>query len=118
MKKILVVSHERPVRERLRDELEGEGYDVVVAGGGEDAVDQCKEENPDLVLVETVVSGMDNAGAIGRLREEHLPSPILVWSAFSPRCDESPWWVPDAHVLCTPSFLKVKEKIRELCASA
>ena len=118
MKKILVVSQEVPVQERLKKELVGDGYDVIVANAGEDAVDQCMGENPDLVLVDTVLSGMDNVMAIDRLRAENLPFPILVWSTYSPGCDESPWWTPAAHVLRTPSFLRVKEKIRELCAWA
>lgn len=116
MKRILVVSPEDPIREMIREALTDEGYDVLLAGTGEEAVDKYREERPDLVFVDTVLSGIDNAEVLRRFRRGYLTPPILVWIPYNPRCDESPWWSPDACFLKTASFVKVKEKIRELCA--
>jgi CheY-like chemotaxis protein len=117
MKKILVVSSDSAVRDILEEELTEEGYQVVQAETGEEAVERCRWDTPDLVLIDTVLSGIDNAEALDSFREVHQAVPILVWSAYNPRCDESPWWAPDATIMRTASFLKVKEKIRELCSA-
>ncbi|HET6370185.1 MAG TPA: response regulator [Nitrospiria bacterium] len=118
MKKIIIVSPDRAVREILQEELTEGGYQVVHAETGEEAVERCRWDVPDLVLIDTVLSGIDNGGALESFRDVRQVFPILVWSAYNPRCDETPWWAPDAHIIRTASFLKVKEKIRELCPAA
>jgi DNA-binding response OmpR family regulator len=118
MKKIIIVSPDRAVSDILQEELNEGGYEVVQAETGEEAVERCRWDTPDLVLIDTVLSGIENAGALESFRDVRQVFPILVWSAYNPRCDESPWLAPDAYIIRTASFSKVKEKIRELCPAA
>jgi len=67
-KLILVVDDEESIRISLAGILEDEGYQVVLAGNGADALDLISEEVPDLVLLDIWMSGMDGIQTLGRIR--------------------------------------------------
>ena len=51
MKKILVVDDERPISDIIKFNLTKEGYEVVTAFDGREALEQFEAENPDLVIL-------------------------------------------------------------------
>ncbi len=62
-KKILIVDDSALMRKVLRDILEAEGfYNITEAGDGQDALNICDKEKPDLMLLDIImpeISGMD-----------------------------------------------------------
>ena len=65
--KILIVDDEPVVRRVLRRMLEREGYQLIEAGDGEDAVAKAKEHRPSLVLLDLHMPGMDGLAALDAL---------------------------------------------------
>ena len=59
MKKILVVDDEKQIRELLKKKLELHGFAVSIASGGKEALQLCKSEKPDLVLLDIAMPDMD-----------------------------------------------------------
>ncbi|MBS4021156.1 MAG: response regulator transcription factor [Dethiobacter sp.] len=59
LRKILVVDDEKPIAEILRYNLEQEGFSVVVAYDGEEALHQMRREQPDLVLLDIMMPKKD-----------------------------------------------------------
>ena len=59
MAKILVVEDERPVRRLLVDTISDEGYYVREAEDGEQALSKIYQEQPDLILLDVYMPGMD-----------------------------------------------------------
>jgi len=57
--KILVVDDQELNRNLLQHMLKFEGFDVVLAENGRQAIDKCKQEQPDLVLLDVVMPEMD-----------------------------------------------------------
>ena len=57
--KILVVDDEKNICDLLRMYLEKEGYTVVMAHNGLDAVNMFSSENPDLVLLDIMLPQLD-----------------------------------------------------------
>ena len=49
-KKILVVDDEKPISDIIKFNLEKEGYEVVVAFDGEEALEKVEGEKPDLII--------------------------------------------------------------------
>ena len=67
--KTLVVDDDAALQEVLRDVLEAEGYTVVTADDGEQALRQWDEARPDLVLLDIRMPGMDGYEVCQRVRQ-------------------------------------------------
>ena len=75
--RILVVDDEQGVREALRQLLEYEGYAVMLASSGPDALGAHAEFKPHLVLLDVKMAGMDGLAVLARLREAD-PNALVV----------------------------------------
>jgi two-component system response regulator PilR (NtrC family) len=81
--RVLVVDDERSMRELLALMLRKEGYDVVVADGGEAAVAALQGGNFDLVITDLRMRRVDGLGVL-RAAKEHSPDTVvLVITAFA-----------------------------------
>ncbi|KPK36224.1 MAG: hypothetical protein AMK70_03080 [Nitrospira bacterium SG8_35_1] len=58
-KKILVVDDEKNIRLLLKEELQDEGYDVIMAENGATALEMIQKEVPDLVTLDIKMPGED-----------------------------------------------------------
>ncbi len=67
-KKILVVDDEKKICDLLKAYLEKDGYDVMIANDGKQALDLAKTQNPDLVVLDLNLPGMDGLDACKTLR--------------------------------------------------
>jgi two-component system, OmpR family, alkaline phosphatase synthesis response regulator PhoP len=88
-KKILIVDDEVDLVETVRFPLEMEGYRVLVSYNGEDALNQARKENPDLILLDLMLPKMDGYKVCRLLkfddRCKHIP--ILMLTAKSQEKD-------------------------------
>ncbi len=78
--KILVVDEDRTVRDTLRQSLTFNGYDVVQAADGEEALTAIRKENPDLVIMDGVLPGVDGLEICRNLRGSGSDVLILLLS--------------------------------------
>ncbi len=67
--KLLVVDDEQGIREALRQLLEYEGYEVLTASSGMEALDLYASARPHLVLLDVKMAGLDGLQVLGKLRE-------------------------------------------------
>ena len=58
-KKILIVEDDPGIQLSLKDEFESEGYQVLVANDGENGLKMIREKNPDLVILDIMLPGLD-----------------------------------------------------------
>jgi len=65
---ILIVDDEEGIRESLSGILEDEGYEVLTATSGEDAVKMLRETLPDLVFLDIWLTGMDGIQTLGEIK--------------------------------------------------
>lgn len=79
--KILVVDDEQAVRESLRRSLRFNGYEVLTANDGLEAVETVRAENPELVILDVMMPNMDGLEVCHTLRSEGWDRPILVLTA-------------------------------------
>ena len=79
--KILVVDDEQAVRESLRRSLKFNGYDVLLAADGVEAVEMVHRENPGLLILDVLMPNMDGLEVCRTLRSEGWDRPILVLTA-------------------------------------
>jgi two-component system response regulator MprA len=77
---ILVVEDDRRIRDMLRRGLLFEGYTVQIAEDGESALRQARESEPDAVILDLMLPGMDGLEVCRRLRSASNV-PILMLTA-------------------------------------
>ena len=68
--KILVVDDEEDIRELVRAYLEKEGYLVFGAGDGVKAVSTARSINPDIIILDIMLPGMNGLDVLSTLRRE------------------------------------------------
>jgi two-component system KDP operon response regulator KdpE len=84
--RILAVDDEPPIRRFLRTSLTAQGYHVLEAEDGQNALDLLRRNAVDLVVLDLGLPGMDGFEVIHRLRESGSSVPIIVLSV---RTDEA-----------------------------
>jgi phosphate regulon transcriptional regulator PhoB len=86
---ILVVDDEDPILELLRFNLEKEGYQVFVAKDGQEALDCVDKEQPDLLVLDVMLPGMDGLEVcrIMRLNPRLQQIPIIMLTAKGEEID-------------------------------
>lgn len=69
MQKVLLVDDEADIVELLRYNLEREGYSVITALNGKDAIKAAKTHRPDLIVLDIMMPGMDGVEVCMQLRQ-------------------------------------------------
>jgi DNA-binding response OmpR family regulator len=88
MSKILVVEDNPDLAFGLRNNLEIEGYDVSVAEDGPTGLERVRTINPELVILDLMLPGLDGYRVLKTLREEHHQMPVLILTARGEEADK------------------------------
>ena len=83
----LVVEDEAPLATLVRSYLEREGFEVVTAGDGETAVELAREREPDVIVLDLMLPGIDGFEACRRIRT-FSDAYILVLTARAEEADK------------------------------
>lgn len=88
--KILIVEDEKDIIKMLEYNLKKEGFKVVAACDGEDALDLAVRDHPDLILLDLMLPGMDGLEVCKALKKENKtgPIPIIMLTAKSQESDK------------------------------
>lgn len=86
-KTILVADDKSSVRNLVRDYLESEGFRVVVASNGEDALYSARKEKPDLILLDIMMPGMSGYEFLKTYRKER-ETPVILLTAKMEETDK------------------------------
>ncbi|HER6302316.1 TPA: response regulator transcription factor [Streptococcus pyogenes] len=87
MKKILIVDDEKPISDIIKFNLAKEGYDIVTAFDGREAVTIFEEEKPDLIILDLMLPELDGLEVAKEIRKtSHVP--IIMLSAKDSEFDK------------------------------
>ncbi len=84
---ILVVDDEKPIAEILKFNLEREGYRVVVAYDGEEALEAAHAQHPDLMILDIMLPKLDGFAVCREVRKDS-DVPILMLTAKDQEVDK------------------------------
>lgn len=87
MPKILVVDDEKPISDIVKFNLDKEGYDVVTAYDGEEALEKVESEEPDLILLDLMLPKIDGLEVARQVRAKHN-IPIIMVTAKDSELDK------------------------------
>jgi DNA-binding response OmpR family regulator len=83
-KTVLVVDDEPNIVRTVSDRLKMNGYRVITATDGQEAIERALEEKPDLILLDVLMPRLDGHAALERLRqmEETRSTPVIMLTAL------------------------------------
>ncbi len=79
--RVLVVEDEQRIARFIASGLVADGYDVATVGDGEAALSRLAAANPDLVVLDLLLPGIDGLDVLAALRERRPSLPVIVLSA-------------------------------------
>jgi DNA-binding response OmpR family regulator len=86
--RILLVDDEQPIQTLLSFPLQRDGYEVVVAADGREALARYEEQPVDLVVLDVMLPRMDGLEVCKRLRAKGETVPIIMLTAKSEEIDK------------------------------
>ena len=79
---ILIVDDEEDIRLNLRDCAELEGYQVLEAGNGQEALDCVQSQSPQIVISDLMMPIMDGMQLLEEIEKRQIEIPVVVMTAF------------------------------------
>jgi two-component system alkaline phosphatase synthesis response regulator PhoP len=116
MTRVLVIEDSTDLAEGLRYNLELEGYAVKVAEDGNTGLACAREWQPDLVILDLMLPGIDGYQVLRSLRADGRQTPVLILSARGEESDKVRGFQLDADQYVTKPFglIELLERVKSL----
>lgn len=118
MRTILVVDDDKNQRLLYEQELTDEGYSVVLACDGKEAIEKVQEFGPDLVVLDIAMPVMNGIESLGRILSSNNKLPVILNTAYSSYKDNFMSWAADAYVVKSSDLTELKNRIAECLTRA
>ncbi|MBT3352119.1 MAG: response regulator [Nitrospinaceae bacterium] len=120
--KILMIDDEDDIRTVAQMSLQTVGgFQVVLAANGEEGLEICKKEKPDLILLDVMMPGLDGPGTLKRLKEnpESAHIPVVFLTAKAQQMELNELKTMGAAGVLTKPFdpMKLPDLLREYLTS-
>ncbi len=90
MKKVLIVDDEEDALQMLGKRLTTEGYSVITATNGKDAIALAKSQHPDIIILDIIMPEMEGGQVAAELKEHPLTRsiPLILLTAMLSKEEE------------------------------
>jgi len=113
---VLVVEDDKNQRLLYEQELKLEGYDVVTASDGKDALGKIQEQLPDLIIMDINMPKMDGIETMGKILGKNRDIPVIINTAYSNYKDNFMSWAADAYIVKSSDLSELKNTVKEVLA--
>jgi CheY-like chemotaxis protein len=113
-KKILVVDDEEGLRLLYKEELQDEGYEVILASSGSESLKRLQESSVDIVLLDIKMPDMDGVEVLRRIKEKWNDLPVVLCTAYPHYKHEFGTWASDAYVIKSSDLTELKQTLRDI----
>ncbi len=114
MPTILLVEGDKNQRLLCEQELKLEGYEIVTAADGKEALEKVQERRPNLIIMDINMPKMEGIDSMGRIVSKHKNIPIIIYTADGSYKDNFMSWLADAYIMKSSDLTELKNKIEEL----
>lgn len=114
MKKIMVVDDEENIRFLYKEDLSDEGYDIILASSGMEALELLKTDKPDLITLDIKMPEMDGIETLRKIKEIDKEIPVILCTAYGQYKQDFSSWASDAYVVKSADLGELKDTIKEL----
>ncbi len=116
MARILLVDDEQGIQLLYREELEEKDYLVESAYTGEEALELFKHVQPDLVILDINMPGMNGLEALRQMKEIQPQLPVILCSAYPQFKQDLSSWASDAYIVKSANTDELMETVGRLLA--
>jgi CheY-like chemotaxis protein len=116
MTTILVVEDDKNQRLLYEQELKLEGYEVVTASDGKEALKKAQEQLPDIIIMDINIPKMDGIETMGKILSRNKEIPIIINTAYSNYKDNFMSWAADAYIVKSSDLSELKNTVKEVLA--
>jgi CheY-like chemotaxis protein len=117
MAQLLIIEDKPNQRALYTEELRDEGYEIVCAGDGAEALEMFKRQRPDLIVTDILLPGMTGIEVMERILAIDPHIPVIIHSAYSSPSHDFMASLAKAYVLKSGDLNELKTKIRETLAA-
>lgn len=117
-KTILVVDDEEHIRLLYKEEFEEEGYLVLVAGNGDEAILQVEKGSPDIVTLDIKMPGVDGITLARKIKEIKSDVPLIFVSAYEDYKHDFGTWASDAYFVKSANLAELKALVANILKGA
>jgi len=114
MEKVLCVDDDLSLLRLYQDELSEEGYKVILAKDGKEALAKFEKEKPQVVVMDIRMPVMDGIEALTAMMGKDRQIPVILNTAYPQYRDNFMTWGAEAYVIKSSDLTELKQKIREI----
>lgn len=114
MKKILLVDDEESIQLLYREEFVDEGYAVIAAMNGDEALAKFQADKPDLVILDIQMPGMNGIEVLRQMKMMDPGTPVILSSAYHEYKQDLGAWASDEYVVKSADIDDLKKAVRRL----
>lgn len=114
MKKILIVDDEPHLRLLYEIELRRVGYSTLTAANAKQCLEFVETMNPDLVILDIRMPGMDGVEALHQILTRNPKIPIILHTAYTSCCANYLTWAADACLRKSSDLTELIETVKNL----
>jgi DNA-binding response OmpR family regulator len=111
--KILVVDDDLHIQRLYKEEFEEEGYEVVIASNGKEAIELFDSEVPDIVTLDILLPDVDGIRLLRQMKEKRPKVPIIMSTAYDYR-DDFAVWASEAYIVKSSDLDELKATIKKM----
>ena len=114
MTTVLVVEDDKNQRLLYEQELKLEGYEVVTASDGKEALEKAQEQLPNIIIMDINIPKMDGIETMGKILSRNKEIPIIINTAYSNYKDNFMSWAADAYIVKSSDLSELKNAVKEI----
>jgi DNA-binding response OmpR family regulator len=112
-KKILLVDDEESIHLLYKEEFEEEGFEVLSALNGEEALKLFEIYTPDIVILDINMPGIDGIEVLGQMKQKKPNIKVILCSAYPEYKQNLASWASDEYIVKSFNLDELKEAARK-----
>ncbi|MDD1749474.1 MAG: response regulator [Methanothrix sp.] len=113
MEKILCVDDDPSLLSLYQEELSEEGYRVILAKDGKEALSKFAKEKPQVVVLDIRMPGMDGIETLNALLAKNRQVQVILNTAYPQYKENFMTWGAEAYVIKSSDLSELKHKVQE-----
>jgi two-component system response regulator (stage 0 sporulation protein F) len=115
MKRLLIADDEEALQRLYKEEFEEEGYEVMLAGNGNEVMELLKDQDrlPDLVVMDIRMPGLNGIETLRLIKEKFPRLPVILCSAYSEFKQDFSVWASEDYVVKSSDLTELKETVKK-----